>query len=29
MPSAVFETVILAIKRRQTYALDHKATGIG
>jgi hypothetical protein len=29
MPSEGFETAIPAIKRPQSYALDHTATGIG
>jgi len=29
MPSAGFEPATPAIKRRQTYALDRKVTGIG
>jgi hypothetical protein len=29
MPSAGFERAITATKRRQTYALDRAATGIG
>jgi hypothetical protein len=29
MPSAGFEPAVLAMKRPQTYALDHAAIGIG